>query len=306
MNITITGNLGSGKTSVCKELKKMGFAIVSAGDIFRELAAEKGMTVIELNEAAKSDRSIDDMLDQRSSELGRKMDQTVFDSRLAWHFAAHSFKVFLLVDTQEAARRVFAGDSRNAENYADVKEAEIGLKTRARLEQERFANLYGLDYYDASNYDLVIESSMASPQQLAQEIIRNFEQYQKEPFSTKAELNLQGFYPQKRFAQMDLKRLEHCRRQEEQTPGLCAIGKPDLAVKNGYYCIEKGHHAVFAAIAAGKVFAQAGSIRIDDADGNKEWAVTAQDLAAFEQAGNFQYYTNPALQREKPGCGIKF
>ena len=120
MNITITGNLGSGKSSVCKELEKSGFTIISAGDIFRQIAAEKGMTVIELNEAAKKDRSIDDMLDQRSTELGKTMDHTVFDSRLAWHFVQHSFKVFLLVDTKEAARRVFTGNSRSAETYQDI------------------------------------------------------------------------------------------------------------------------------------------------------------------------------------------
>ena len=44
MNITLTGNLGSGKTSVCKELEKMGYNIVSTGTIFREIAAEKGIT----------------------------------------------------------------------------------------------------------------------------------------------------------------------------------------------------------------------------------------------------------------------
>ena len=135
MNITITGNLGSGKTSVCRELEKSGFTIISAGDIFRQIASEKGMTVIELNEAAKKDRSIDDLLDSRSTQLGREMDHTVFDSRLAWNFVENSFKVFLLVDTQEAARRVFDGDSRSAEEYQNVQEAGIGLESRAKLEQ---------------------------------------------------------------------------------------------------------------------------------------------------------------------------
>ena len=194
MNITITGNLGSGKTSVCRELEKSGFTVISAGDIFRQIASEKGMTVIELNEAAKKDRSIDDLLDSRSTQLGREMDHTVFDSRLAWNFVENSFKVFLLVDTQEAARRVFDGDSRSAEEYQNVQEAGIGLESRAKLEQERFRRLYGIDYYDAGNYDLIIESSCASPDQIAEEIIRNFEIYQKCPFTTKVELNLRCLY----------------------------------------------------------------------------------------------------------------
>ena len=201
MNITITGNLGSGKSSVCKELAQAGFPVVSAGDIFRQIAAEKGMTVIELNEAAKKDRSIDDMLDLRSAKLGRELDGTVFDSRLAWHFVEESFKVFLLVDTKEAARRVFDGENRDAEAYLNIEQAKEGLKERARLEKERFFQLYGIDYYDAGNYDLIIESTCATPGQIAREIQRNFEIYQKEPFCAKVELNLgclqEGFVTKK-------------------------------------------------------------------------------------------------------------
>lgn len=189
MNITMTGNLGSGKTSVCKELKQLGYDVISAGDIFRDIAAARGISVIELNERAKKDRSIDDMLDRRSTELGQTLDNTVFDSRLAWHFVNESFKVFLLVKTDEAARRVFSGDNRNAEEYQSIGEVREGLKKRADLEQERFLNLYGLDYYDGSNYDLIIESTSASPKQIAEEIERRYRQYLAEPFSTKVVLN---------------------------------------------------------------------------------------------------------------------
>ena len=175
MNITMTGNLGSGKTSVCKELKQLGYDVISAGDIFRDIAAARGISVIELNELAKRDRSIDDMLDRRSTELGQTLDHTVFDSRLAWHFVKKSFKVFLLVKTKE--------------EYRSIEEVEEGLKLRADLEQERFLNLYGLDYYDGSNYDLIIESTDASPKQIAAEIERSYRQYAAEPFSTRVILN---------------------------------------------------------------------------------------------------------------------
>lgn len=251
MNITITGNLGSGKSSVCKELEKSGFTIISAGDIFRQIAAEKGMTVIELNEAAKKDRSIDDMLDQRSTELGKTMDHTVFDSRLAWHFVQHSFKVFLLVDTKEAARRVFTGNSRSAETYQDIKEAQAGLEERAKLEQERFKNLYGIDYYDACNYDLIIESTAASPQQIAQEIRRNFELYQTQPFSTKVEMNLKSL----RFSdcQEGHPQAECIQKGQEQT--LCADGSFCAEQKKGVFCLCGDVSKAEAAAASGKVFA---------------------------------------------------
>lgn len=41
MNITITGNLGSGKSSVAKILQEKGYEIFSTGKVFRQLAMEK-------------------------------------------------------------------------------------------------------------------------------------------------------------------------------------------------------------------------------------------------------------------------
>ena len=44
MNISITGNLGAGKSSICKILKAHGYEIISAGTIFRQLAQERGLS----------------------------------------------------------------------------------------------------------------------------------------------------------------------------------------------------------------------------------------------------------------------
>lgn len=303
MNITITGNLGSGKTSVCKELKQAGFTIVSAGDIFRQIAEEKHMTVIELNEAAKSDRSIDDMLDQRSTQLGQQMDHTVFDSRLAWHFVPDSFKVFLLVDSKEAANRVYAGGGRSAEEYRDAQETEQGLRTRAKMEQERFAGLYGIDYYDGSNYDLIIESSCATPAQIAKEIIRNFNQYQTQPFPTKVELNIRRLCPTKKLSDIEQDRLAQCRAQERQEGGtLCAVCAPCIRMHEGCNYITDGHHGIFAAAAEGKVFAriqkiQAGGAQTPEAArflqlSQEDFAQLAQELGfLYEDGGRHSGYT---------------
>ena len=306
MNITITGNLGSGKSSVCKELEKSGFTIISAGDIFRELAAEKGMTVIELNEAAKKDRSIDDMLDSRSTELGKKMDHTVFDSRLAWHFVENSFKVFLLVDTQEAARRVFNGNNRSAEAYQTMEEAQAGLEERAGLEQERFQKLYGIDYYDACNYDLIIESTCASPKHIAQEIQRNFELYQAQPFSTKVELNLKCLYPSVSFGKMEESRFADAAKEAGEKQGLCADTAFTVIGKNGYHYLQEDHHQAFAAIAAGRVFAEISDIRVDEEAQRMVEVLSEDDIARFEQAGRFRYQDDPVRAPEKTGYMADF
>lgn len=189
VNITLTGNLGSGKTTICNILKEKGYEIVSTGKIFRQIAEERNVTVIELNKMAEQDRSIDDLLDNKTTELGKTLDHVVFDSRLAWNFVPESFKVFLMVETDEAARRVYNDSERNAESYASVEEAKEGLVKRAELEKSRFQDLYQINYYNASNYNLVIESTKAKPEDIAKEIIKQFTYYEKEVFSTKVLIN---------------------------------------------------------------------------------------------------------------------
>lgn len=103
MNITITGNLGSGKSSIGKILKEKGYEIVSTGNIFRQLAMDKGLSVEEfnrqVNEATRNgDRSVDKMIDDTTAKIGRERDNIMFDSRLAWHFVPDSFKVFVITD----------------------------------------------------------------------------------------------------------------------------------------------------------------------------------------------------------------
>ncbi|MBQ4530789.1 MAG: dephospho-CoA kinase [Lachnospiraceae bacterium] len=208
MNLTLTGNLGSGKTTICNILKEKGYEIVSTGKIFRDIAAEKNVSVIELNEMAKKDRSIDDLLDNKTTELGKTLDNVVFDSRLAWNFVPESFKVFLLVDTEEAARRVFQDSERNAESYESAAAAKEGLLNRAGLEKARFLDLYQINYYNASNYNLVIESTAAKPEEIAEEIIKQFESYQKESYPTKVMLNVKGKDSLHKFQEFSLEELK--------------------------------------------------------------------------------------------------
>lgn len=195
MNITITGNLGSGKSSVAKILKERGYEIFSTGQIFRQIAMDRGLSVEEFNKqvneaASKGDRSIDKMIDDTTTKIGEEKDMIVFDSRLAWHFAPKSFKVFVITDIDEASRRVYNDSVRaNSESYATQAECRKALINRQRLETVRYKDIYGIDYYDMSNYDLVIESTSALPAEIADEILRRMEEYKNGAFERLMELN---------------------------------------------------------------------------------------------------------------------
>lgn len=171
MNITITGNLGAGKTSVCNELKKMGYDVISGGDIYRTYAQEHGITIVELNEMAKTDRSVDIQIDERTKKLGTEVDNTIFDSRIAWHFIPDALHIFLEVDPKTAAARVAIDKARSGEQtYSNLDREMEELQKRANLERERFMEMYGIDYFDQSHYDIIINTTHSSPRSVAKEI----------------------------------------------------------------------------------------------------------------------------------------
>lgn len=201
MNITITGNLGSGKSSIAKIMKESGYEIVSTGAIFRELAMQKGLSVEEFNKQVneatqKGDCSVDQMIDDTTTKIGKERDHIIFDSRLAWNFVPDSFKVFVITDIDEASRRVFNDSVRaNSESYESQEACKKALIHRQEMETVRYQDIYGIDYYDMSNYNLVIESTSAMPAELATEVLEKMEEYSKGEFEKKMELNPTSIYP---------------------------------------------------------------------------------------------------------------
>ena len=176
MHITLTGNLGSGKSTVCKLLtQQYGFELFSTGKVIREIADEMGISVLEMNELMSKDHKYDHMIDDKTAAISRENpDRNIlFDSRLAWHFVEKSFKVFLSVDLAEAARRVFADASRGeVESYKSEEDAAEQLAARAANEDARYEELYGIHYFDFNNYNLVLDSSYAKPEVIAAVLMR--------------------------------------------------------------------------------------------------------------------------------------
>ena len=187
MHITITGILGSGKSTVAKKLAELyGFEIFSTGAILRAAAAERGMDLLdlnkELNSKLDSDRSMDDLIDNTTIRVAseRKDDKLIFDSRMAWHFVPGAFKVFVTVDPRVAAERVIK-DPRPGEPAEDVDELCAELVERSRVEQARFQYLYGVDYYDYKNFDLVVDSSARTPDEVTAIIWEHFNAFLQDP-----------------------------------------------------------------------------------------------------------------------------
>ena len=89
-----------------------------------------------------------------------------------------SFKVYLSVDLKEAAKRAFLDEERkHTENFETMEEHMADLKKRFELENERYFNLYGVRKDDMSNYNLVIDTTKMTPDEVAEKIIRKYNEW---------------------------------------------------------------------------------------------------------------------------------
>ena len=170
--ISVTGDLGSGKSTVMKIMaEKLGAEIISIGYIQREMAKERGLSINEFNaymeQHPEIDRDIDDNLKKFEDINDRSL---LFDSRLAWNFVPSAFSVYISVDPEVAAKRVFEAN-RETEKYKSAKEAVTELSRRRASEILRYRTFYGLDITDMNNYDFVVDSTSSTPEEIAEKII---------------------------------------------------------------------------------------------------------------------------------------
>lgn len=173
IKISITGDLGSGKSTVCKFImEQYGFKIYSIGSIQRSLAQKYNMSILEFNKYMETHTEIDEEIDNELSKIGNRDENMILDSRMAWHFVPQSFKVYLAVDIAIAAKRIYAMDRGNVEAYSNIEDAKAKILQRKSSENFRYLNKYGVDCSLMDNYDLVIDTSYLSPQQITDIIMK--------------------------------------------------------------------------------------------------------------------------------------
>ena len=174
MLLTISGPAGSGKSTAAAALAEaLDYDHVSGGDIFRDLADERGLTPLELNKQAEEDDDIDRDLDRRLREMAAARDDLVLESRLAgWMAGEHAdFRVWL--DAPLSVR---------AERIADREDKSVDLartETRARSESEarRYLEYYDIDIEELTIYDLALNTARLSPKAVLDVIRTTVEGY---------------------------------------------------------------------------------------------------------------------------------
>lgn len=164
LRVAISGKSGCGNTTVSGLLsQKLGVTLINY--TFRQLAAEKEMTLPQVIEAAKNDDSYDKYVDKHQVELALK-ESCVLGSRLAiWMLKEADLKVYLFASDETRAARVF-----NREG-GDLQQIKDFTAMRDREDTGRYKEFYDIDNNDYSFADLIIDVNTKTPDEIVQIII---------------------------------------------------------------------------------------------------------------------------------------
>ena len=179
--ITIAGDLASGKGTVTNLLKEeLGYEIYRNGEYFRKLAKEKNMSVTEFNEYVKGYPEIDIQIETSAKEYAMTHNNLIIDARLGWYVVPNSFKIYLKVNIDEAAKRAYNDPNRKeTEKFDTLEEQKEDIITRYNLENERYFHVYGVRKDDMSNYDLVLDTTDLTPVQVKEQIIEEYYKWKR-------------------------------------------------------------------------------------------------------------------------------
>jgi cytidylate kinase len=175
--ISFNGDHGSGKSTIAKKLAEyLKYERFYMGKIFRKMAKEEGVSYTEFLELLKKDSSYDKKVDNYVVELSKSKNNFIIESRTAWYFIPNSFKIYLKVDEDEGAERMFADylkneHRKNEDNNIKTKQDILKIsRHRKESDDERYKKIYGIDTNDMSQYDLVLDTTNLSKKEVYEKV----------------------------------------------------------------------------------------------------------------------------------------
>lgn len=177
--ISLAGDQGGGKSTVAGLLiKETGAVFYSAGQFSRDCAKEMGMDIADFSLYTEAHPEIDYKIDAGLMKLNDRTEDMIIDSRMAWHFVKDNFRVYLFCDSMECARRIQRAN-RETEHFDSVEAAAEKVRQRKASESRRYMGLYNVDIKDPRNYDLLVDTTKASPEQVCEKILSSLPLWQE-------------------------------------------------------------------------------------------------------------------------------
>ncbi|ARM75949.1 (d)CMP kinase [Acidianus manzaensis] len=158
MIIVVSGPSGSGKTTIAKSLsEKYNLRFISAGTLFRDLAKKSGKDLISMNKDAEKSFDVDKLIDTRILEESRKGNAVIESHIAGWLLKdIADLSVYLWAPLEVRAKRI---SNRDNLSYND---ALLKIIEREESHYFRFWKYYGIDLFDLTPFDIVLNTSKIS------------------------------------------------------------------------------------------------------------------------------------------------
>jgi predicted cytidylate kinase len=178
MKLAISSLPGAGSSTVAKLLaKKLNIKRIDAGEIWDKITAKHKTSILGLSALAEKDKTIDLELDKKMLKYAKENNDILLEGRLCgwlcYQNKIPAFKIWLKCNQNIRTKRVSLREKQNFEKI--LKET----KTREQSEVERYKKYYNIDINDLSIYDLVIDSSKMTPDEIVRCILKSINQKPK-------------------------------------------------------------------------------------------------------------------------------
>ncbi|WP_181691939.1 (d)CMP kinase [Natronomonas sp. LN261] len=174
--VTVSGPPGCGATALCTRLSEaMNCPYVSGGDIFRDLAEDRDMTLTQLTAKAQESDEIDRALDRRLLSIAEKWGAAnkpfVLESRLSGWLAGNRADLRIWLDAPEEVRKG---------RISDREETTAEMGVREVNEAGRYRSYYDIDIDDRTFYDLQLNTARWSKAGVLEVVLTAIDEYDPE------------------------------------------------------------------------------------------------------------------------------